>query len=141
MAPSAMPGTIPRVVEGSLLRVLEHLGEEGFKVPHEVDEDDVWAVLGHVTHIAGDIAAHLFGGFDGSQSGTFPALDPEVDAGIGLGQGSFLVLGDVDPLAGGGQDRVGEGSALGAIEAAKEVGGYVAGYVGDMTENSQTSSW
>jgi basic membrane protein A len=29
----------------------------------------------------------------------------------------------------------GEGSALGAIEAAKEVGGYVTGYVGDMTEN------
>lgn len=29
----------------------------------------------------------------------------------------------------------GEGPALGAIEAAKEVGGYVTGYVGDMTEN------
>ena len=29
----------------------------------------------------------------------------------------------------------GEGSALGAIEAAKERGGYVTGYVGDMTEN------
>jgi simple sugar transport system substrate-binding protein/basic membrane protein A len=29
----------------------------------------------------------------------------------------------------------GEGSALGAIEAAKEAGGYVTGYVGDMTEN------
>jgi simple sugar transport system substrate-binding protein/basic membrane protein A len=29
----------------------------------------------------------------------------------------------------------GEGSALGAIEAAKEVGGYTTGYVGDMTEN------
>ena len=29
----------------------------------------------------------------------------------------------------------GEGPALGAIEAAKERGGYVTGYVGDMTEN------
>ncbi|KAA3647037.1 MAG: BMP family ABC transporter substrate-binding protein [Chloroflexi bacterium] len=29
----------------------------------------------------------------------------------------------------------GEGPALGAIEAAKEVGGYATGYVGDMTEN------
>jgi basic membrane protein A len=29
----------------------------------------------------------------------------------------------------------GEGPALGAIEAAKEAGGYVTGYVGDMTEN------
>lgn len=29
----------------------------------------------------------------------------------------------------------GEGPALGAIEAAKETGGYVTGYVGDMTEN------
>jgi basic membrane protein A len=29
----------------------------------------------------------------------------------------------------------GEGPALGTIEAAKEVGGYVTGYVGDMTEN------
>lgn len=29
----------------------------------------------------------------------------------------------------------GEGPALGAIEAAKEVGGYTTGYVGDMTEN------
>jgi simple sugar transport system substrate-binding protein/basic membrane protein A len=29
----------------------------------------------------------------------------------------------------------GEGSALGTIEAAKERGGYVTGYVGDMTEN------
>ena len=29
----------------------------------------------------------------------------------------------------------GEGSALGTIEAAKEAGGYVTGYVGDMTEN------
>ena len=29
----------------------------------------------------------------------------------------------------------GEGPALGAIEAAKEVGGYVTGYVGDMSEN------
>ena len=29
----------------------------------------------------------------------------------------------------------GEGSSLGAIEAAKEAGGYVTGYVGDMTEN------
>jgi len=29
----------------------------------------------------------------------------------------------------------GEGSALGTIEAAKETGGYVTGYVGDMTEN------
>jgi simple sugar transport system substrate-binding protein/basic membrane protein A len=29
----------------------------------------------------------------------------------------------------------GEGPALGAIEAAKEVGGYTTGYVGDMSEN------
>ncbi len=29
----------------------------------------------------------------------------------------------------------GEGPALGAIEAAKDAGGYVVGYVGDMTEN------
>ena len=32
----------------------------------------------------------------------------------------------------------GEGPALGAIEAAKEAGGYVVGYVGDMSENGPT---
>ena len=36
----------------------------------------------------------------------------------------------------------GEGPALGAIEAAKEKGGYVTGYVGDMTTNGpDTSCW